>query len=53
VENYEEFKKRHLRLKGFKLIKRKDHEMVELMELGADVRVYFSNPHVDKLLGIK
>jgi len=53
VENYEEFKKMHLHLSGFKLIKRKDHEMIELMELGADVRVYFSNPHVDKLLGIK
>ena len=53
VDNYEEFKKKHLPLKGFKLIERPDHEMVELMENGADVRVYFSNPHVDKLLGIK
>ena len=53
VENYEEFKKNHLSRNGFKLIKRKDHEMIELMEPGADVRVYFSNPHVDKLLGIK
>jgi len=53
VKNYEEFKKKHLHLEGFKLIERKDHEMVELMEPGADVRVYFSNPHIDKLLGIK
>lgn len=53
VEDYEEFKRKHLRLKGFKLIERKDHEMIELMETGADVRVYFSNPHIDKVLGIK
>lgn len=53
VKNFEEFKKKHLSLKGFKLIKRKNHEMIELMEPGADVRVYFSNPHIDKLLGIK
>jgi len=53
VENYEEFKKKYLNTKGFKLIERQDHEMIELMEEGADVRVYFSNPHIDKLLGIK
>lgn len=53
VTNYEEFKKKHLSLEGFKLIERKDHEMIELMEKGADVRVYFSNPPVDELLGIK
>ena len=53
IPNFKEFKKKHLPLKGFKLIERKDHEMIELMEKGADVRVYFSNPHVDELLGIK
>ncbi len=53
VENYEEFKEKHLHLNGFKLIERPDHEMIELMESGADVRVYFSNPHVDKLLGVE
>lgn len=53
VENFEEFKKKHLPLKGFKLIERPGHEMVELTEAGAGVRVYFSNPHVDKLLGLK
>ncbi len=53
VKNFEEFKKKHLPLKCFKLIKRKNHEMIELMEPGADVRVYFSNPHIDKLLGVK
>ena len=53
VNNYIEFKKKHLQLKGFKLIERKDHEMIELMEFGADTRVYFSNPHVDKLLGVE
>lgn len=53
VKNFEEFKKKHLPLKGFKLIERKNHEMIELMEPGADVRVYFSNPYIDKLLGVK
>ncbi|MEK6901088.1 MAG: hypothetical protein AABX37_01985 [Nanoarchaeota archaeon] len=53
VKNFEEFKKKHLPLKSFKLIKRKNHEMIELMEPGADVRVYFSNPHIDELLGVK
>ncbi len=52
VHDYEQFKKKHLQLKGFKLIKRKDHEMIELMEPGAEVRVYFSNPPIDKVLGI-
>lgn len=51
--DYEEFKKKYLSLEGFKLIKREDHEMIELMEKGFDVRVYFSNPPMDKLLGIK
>ncbi len=53
VANYNDFKKRYSSLEGFKLIKRKDHEMIELMETGAEVRVYFSNPPMDELLGIK
>lgn len=53
VDNFEDFKKKYLPLNEFKLIKRPNHEMIELMESGADVRVYFSNPHIDKLLGIK
>lgn len=52
IFDYEKFKERHLSLEGFKLIKRPNHEMIELMEEGYDVRVYFSNPHVDKLLSI-
>ena len=52
INNFEKFKKKYLHLKGFKLIERPNHEMVELMESDVDVRVYFSNPHVDKLLGI-
>jgi len=53
VTNYEKFKRKHLSLEGFKLIERTDHEMIELMEKGCDVRVYFSNPPMDELLGIK
>lgn len=53
VTDYEEFKKKHVSLEGFRLIKRVDHEMIELMKKGYDVRVYFSNPPMDKLLGIK
>ncbi len=52
VLDFKEFKKKYLPLQGFTLIERKDHEMIELMEKDADVRVYFSNPHVDELLGI-
>ncbi|MBI5635563.1 hypothetical protein HY993_01220 [Candidatus Micrarchaeota archaeon] len=53
IANYEDFKKKYLPLEGFKLIVREDHKMIELTEEGADVRVYFSNPHIDKVLGIK
>ena len=53
MTNYNKFKKKHLHLKGFKIIERKDHEMIEFVEEGANVRVYFSNPHIDKLLGVK
>ncbi|PIN81327.1 hypothetical protein COV13_01655 [Candidatus Woesearchaeota archaeon CG10_big_fil_rev_8_21_14_0_10_32_9] len=53
VDNYEKFKKKHLNLPGFKLIIRPDDEMIELMETGADVRVYFSHPYVNIRLDIK
>ena len=53
MKNYEEFKEKHLPLECFSLIVREDHEMIELMEKEADVRVYFSNPPVDQLLVIK
>lgn len=52
VENYEEFKKKYLGKENFKLIVRPDIEMLELMDNKFDVRVYFSNPPVDKQLNV-
>ncbi len=52
ISNFSEFKKRYLSKPGFKLIKRKDFEMVELKDPEFDVLVYFSNPPLDKQLGI-
>lgn len=46
--NYEEFKKEYLRKEGFKLIERENFEMIELMSSEFNVRVYFSNPPVEK-----
>jgi len=53
VANYQEFKKKHLGKLGFKLIKRETHEMVELIDSKFNVRAYFSNPPLDKQLGLK
>lgn len=53
VSDYPEFKKRYLSRDGFKLIKkREDFEMLELMDPEFDVRAYFSNPSLDRQLGI-
>lgn len=52
VENYDVFKEENIGKEGFKLIERPSMEMIELMEDGADVRVYFSNPPLDKQLGL-
>jgi len=53
VENYPEFKQRHLSKTGFSLIqKRKDFEMLELADPKFHVRAYFSNPPLDKQLKV-
>ncbi len=53
VENYPEFKKKHFKKLGFKLIqKREDFEMIELVDPESDVRAYFSNPPLDKQLRV-
>lgn len=53
VSDYLEFKKKYLPKEGFKLIKkREDFEMLELIDSEFDVRAYFSNPPLDKQLGI-
>jgi len=58
VSNYPEFKKRYLSKKGFKLMLsnytvRKNFEMIELTDPEFNVRAYFSNPSLDKQLGIE
>lgn len=53
VSDFSDFKKKHISKKEFKLIRREDFEMIELMDSEFDVRVYFSNPPLDEQLGIK
>lgn len=53
VSNFPDFKKKYLSKVGFKLINREGFEMIELADLEFDVRAYFSNPPLDKQLGIK
>jgi hypothetical protein len=53
VSNYPEFKKKYLSQKDFSLIVRKNFEMIELVDPKFNVRAYFSNPPLDKQLGIK
>jgi hypothetical protein len=53
VEDYITFKNTYLLKSGFKLIKREDHEMIELIDPEFKVRTYFSYPPVDQLLGVK
>ncbi len=53
IPNFSSFKKEYLSKKDFKLIKRKNFEMVELIDSAFDVRVYFSNPPLNEQLSIK
>ena len=52
IKDYDRFKAEMLGKDGIKVIERPTMEMIELMENGADVRVYFSNPPLDKQLGL-
>ena len=52
ISNFSEFEKRYLSKSGFKLIKRKNFVMIELMDPDFNVRAYFSNPPLDKQLNI-
>lgn len=52
VEDFDNLKKNNLSQKQFSLIKRADHEMVELKDPSFDVLVYFSNPPISKVLGM-
>lgn len=53
VADYQTFKNAYLSKPEFKLIERKDFEMIELVDPLFDVRAYFSNPPLDQQLGIK
>jgi len=53
VSNFPKFEKKYLSKTGFKLIKKEDFVMIELMDSEFDVRVYFSNPPLDVQLNIK
>jgi len=53
IANYPEFKRKYLSQKGFSLIVRKNFEMIELVDSQFNVRAYFSNPPLNKQLGIE
>ena len=52
ISNFLEFEKLYLSKPGFKIIKKPDFYMIELMDSDFDVRAYFSNPSLDKQLKI-
>ncbi len=52
VSDYVAFKKQHLNKEGFDILVRPDIEMLELMDPAFNVRAYFSNPPLDKTLGL-
>ena len=52
VENYAYLKEKYLDKDVFSLITREDFEMIEIVDPEFNVRVYFSNPPLDKQLGI-
>ncbi len=52
ISDYERFKAKYLSRPQFRLIKREKFEMVELASKEFEVLAYFSNPPLDKQLGI-
>ena len=53
VSNFSKFKEKYLSKTGFKLIKREDFVMIEIIDPEFDVRAYFSNPPLDVQLDIR
>ncbi|QQG39550.1 MAG: hypothetical protein HYS81_04185 [Candidatus Aenigmatarchaeota archaeon] len=53
VSNYQAFKKTCLGKPGFALIKRRNMEMLELVDSSFDVIAYYSHPTLAEVLGIK
>ena len=52
IETFEEFENIHLSKNNFKLIKRENMKMIELVDNEFDVRVYFSYPTLEKIYNI-
>lgn len=52
ISNFPEFEKKYLSKPGFKIMKKPDFYMIELMDSDFDVRAYFSNPPLDAQLKI-
>jgi len=52
ISNFPEFEKKYLSKPGFKILKKPDFYMIELMDSEFDVRAYFSNPPLDVQLKI-
>ncbi|MBD3359849.1 MAG: hypothetical protein GF365_04055 [Candidatus Buchananbacteria bacterium] len=52
ISNFNEFEKKYLSKKGFKLIPKENFYMIELMDPEFNVRTYFSNPPLDQQLNI-
>jgi hypothetical protein len=52
VDLFEDFKQKYLGKTGYKLIPKDGFVMIELIDPQYDVRVYFSNPPLDKQFGL-
>ncbi|MFT4250781.1 MAG: hypothetical protein ACMXYD_05460 [Candidatus Woesearchaeota archaeon] len=52
ISNFSEFEKKYLSKPGFKIMKKPNLYMLELVDYDFDVRAYFSNPPLDKQLNI-
>ena len=53
ISNFPEFEKKYLSRSGFKILRKPDFYMIELMDPEFDVRAYFSSPPLDVQLNIK
>jgi hypothetical protein len=52
ISNFLEFEKKYLSKPNFKIMKKPNFYMIELMDSDFDVRVYFSNPPLDEQLNV-
>jgi len=52
IADFPAFEEKYLSKPGFKRIQKEDFYMIELMDSNFNVRAYFSNPPLDKQLGL-